>query len=280
MNFFQTIKNCIYSPEFYKSIPKKSFWQSIKYFLLLILLLTVIGLIFSFQDLFIEKPISIQNLVKNTLNCYPKDLEIKISNGEVSTNVKEPYFIESCASSFWVSATKGRKTTVIDTKNSFSQSKLADYNADSWLTKDAFIATDGTITKFYSLKEYFIDNFTLNKATLNSFYDKFSPYLIFIGPILLIFSFLYIFIFHLFILFQLLLTASLIWLLGKIFKHDLNFSSSYKIGLFATTLGLIVDLAVNATSKWTNFSGFSFMFTAITLGVVIINVFLPKRSSS
>lgn len=276
MNFIKTIQNSIYSREFYKTIPQKTLWQTIKYFLLLILLLTVISLVSLFQNLVIETPTLIENLAKDTLSCFPKDLEIKISKGEATTNVEEPYFIQNCGSALR-EITNTNTLAVIDTKTPFSQSKFDEYNAQVWLTKDAIITKDGNDrTRLYSLKGV---DFTLNKETLNTIYNKFSPYLKFIGPVLLILAFLGIFIFHLFILLQLLLTASLIYLLGKIFKHDLNFSSSYKIGLFAATLGLILDTLVGSTSQWTNFSGFPFMFTVITLGVVIVNVFLPKRST-
>lgn len=271
MNFLKTIQNSIYSPKFYKEIPKKSFGQSIKYFLLLTLLLTIITLISLFQNLFIETPTLVQNFAKDTLNCFPKDLEIKIINGEASTSAKEPYFIENCNSIV--------SKIVIDTKTPFSQSKFDEYHATAWLTKDSLITKNGSSQmKLYSLKE--VDNFTLNKETINSFYNKFSPYLKFVGPALLVVTFLGIFIFSLFRLLQLLLTASLIWLLGKIFKHELNFSSSYKIGIYAATLGLIVDLVVSITSKYSGFYGFPFMFTVITLGVVIINLFLPRRTTT
>ncbi len=278
MKFFNTLQNSIYSPPFYKTIPQKSFWQAIKYFLLLILFLTAINLILLFQNLAIETPMLIQNLAKDTLNCYPKDLEIKIASGAAATNVKEPYFIENCAPSLR-EVVQTNTLAVIDTKTPFSQSKFDEYNAAAWLTKDALVVrSDNSQSRLSSLKK--VDNFTLNKEVINSVYNQFSPYLKFVGPALLILAFLGIFILHLFLLLQLLLTASLIYLLGKIFKNPLNFSSSYKISFFAATLGLIVDLIVNATGKYTGFYGFPFMFTAITLGVVVINLFLPTKKAS
>ena len=278
MKFFNTIQNSIYSPAFYQSIPKKSFGQSIKYFLLLILSLTVISLIFIFQDLVFGTPLFIKNLAQDTLNCFPKDLQIKITKGEASANVEEPYFLENCAPSLR-EVIQTNTFGVIDTKNPFSQAKFDEYNTQVWLTKDAVITKDGNYrTRLYSLKE--VDNFNLNKEIINSVYNQFSPYLKFVGPALLVLAFLGIFIFNLFRLLQLLLTASLIYLLGKIFRNPLNFSSSYKIGLFAATLGLIVDLVVNTTSKYTGFYGFPFMFTVITLGVVVVNLFLPAKKAS
>lgn len=268
MNFLKTIQNSIYSPGFYKEIPKKTFWQSLRYFLLLILLLTVMNIITLFQPLFIETPKQIENFVQQAINCFPDDLEIKISAGEVSTNVEEPYFIADC----------DPLSAVIDTKTPFAQAKFEEYNTFIWVTKDAVSVKDKDYqTRIYSLKG--AQNFTLTKQSIDSFYNKFSPYLKWVGPVILVLTFLGIFIVYLLRLIQLLITSALIWLLGKIFKHELNFSSSYKIGLHASTLGLIVDLTVSATSQYTHFYGFPFMFTFLTLGIVVINLFLPKQVS-
>lgn len=271
MNFFKTIHSSIYSPSFYRTIPQKPFAQAVKYYLFLALLLTIITIVFPFQNLVIETPKVLRNLIEDTINCYPKDLEIKISKGLISTNVKEPYFLTNCGSN--------ANFAVIDTKTAFSQEKFKEYNTKVWLTKNSIVVKDDDYqTRLFSLIQ--VDNFSLNKESLTSLHKQFAPYLNFVGPILLFLALVGISILYLFRLIQLLLTASLIWLLGKLFKHKLNFSSSYKLGLFAATLGLIVDLIVNATSKYTAFYGFPFMFTAITLGVVVVNLFLPAKKAS
>lgn len=276
MNFLKTIQNSIYSIQFYKTIPQKSLWQSVKYFTSLILLLTIISILTLFQSLVIETPKIIRDYIQKTINCFPDDLEIKISAGEVSTNVEEPYFIADCDP---LSDVGGMKIAVVDTKTPFAQAKFEEYNTFVWVTKDSVSIKDKDYqTRIYSLKG--AQNFTLTKQSIDSFYNKFSPYLKWVGPALLVLTFLGIYIVYLLRLIQLLITSALIWLLGKIFKHELNYSSAYKIGIFAATLGLILDTLVGFASQWTKFYGFPFMFTVITLGVVIINVFLPKRPSS
>lgn len=274
MNFFRTIQNSIYSPQFYKTIPQKTLWQAVKYFILLILLLTTISILALFQNLVIETPKIIQDYIQKTINCFPDDLEIKISGGEVSTNVEEPYFITDCDP---LSGVGGMKIAVVDTKTPFAQAKFEEYNTLVWVTKDAVSIKDKDYqTRIYSLKG--AQDFTLTKQSINSFYNKFSPYLKWVGPVILALTFFGIFIVYLLRLSQLLITSSLIWLLGKIFKHELNYSTSYKVSLFASTLGLIVDLIVSTTSQYTHFYGFPFMFTFLTLGIVVINLFLPKRT--
>ena len=211
MNFLQDIKSSIYSPVFYQSVPKKTLWQSIKYFLLLSLFLTVTVVVSLFQNLFIETPILMQNLAKDTLNCFPNELEIKISKGVVSTNVEEPYLISSYSCNIFTDVANMAGTSfnfaVIDTKTPFSQAKFEEYNASIWLTKDSLVVKDRNYsTRLYSLTQ--VDNLTLTKNSIESVYNKFSPYLKFVGPILLILAFLVILLVYLFKLLQLLLTAS------------------------------------------------------------------------
>lgn len=271
MIFLKTVQDSIYSPKFYSSISKKAFKQSIGYFFLLVLLLTGIHLLTLISPLLIEAPVQLQGFVADIINCYPKDLEIKITNGQVTVNAEEPYFISTCK--------EGGYLAVIDTKTPFSSDKFDQYRVAAWVTKDSVIYKKSDVeSRTYSLTQ--VKDFKLNQQLLNSFYQKFSPYLKFIGPILLILSFVGLYLAYNFRLVQLLLIASLIWLLSRIFKQTLMFGQSYKIGLYAITLGLIVDLVVSLTSRYTYFHGFPFMVSVLTLAVVIVNLFLPKKTAA
>lgn len=267
MNFLKTIQDSIYSPKFYSDVTKKSFKSSFGYFFLLILLLTAIHLVTLISPLLIEAPTALQQFASSVTNCFPKDLEVKITNGQVSTNTKEPYFISSCEGDH------SQKLAVIDTKTPFSSEKFAEYKVAAWVTKDSVIYQKNNVeSRTYSLTK--IKDFKLNKQVLTSYQKMFEPYLKFIGPILLLLSFVGIYLTYNFRLLQLLLLASLIWLLGKIFKYTLSFGQSYKISLYAITLGLIVDLVVSLTSRWTYFHGFPFMVSILTLAVVLVNLIL------
>ncbi len=268
MNFLKTIQDSIYSPKFYSSVSGKSFKSSFGYFFLLILFLTVIHLVTLISPLFIEAPASLQKLATEVIDCFPKDLDLKITNGQATSSAKEPYFI-SCKDS--------QPILVIDTKTPFSSDKFDQYKAAAWVTKDAVVYKKSSLeTRSYNLNK--VKDFKLNKEVLNSYYKTFSPYLKFVGPILLLLSFVGIYLAYSLRLLQLLLLASLIWLLSRIFKYTLSFGQSYKISLYAITLGLIVDLAVSLTSRYTYFHGFPFMVSILTLAVVTVNLFIPKKN--
>lgn len=272
MNFLKTIRNSIYSPQFYSTVLTKSFKSSLGYFLLLILFLTIIRIIFLIKPLLLDTPVQLMGFLQEMVYCYPKDLEVKITNGAVSINAEEPYLISSCEGGVYLA--------VIDTKTPFSPKKFDEYGKVAvWVTQNEIVYKKSNVeTRTYSLAQ--VKDFKLNQQVLNSFYQKFSPYLKFVGPILLILSFLGIYLSYNLRLIQLFVVAALILVFGKIFKQNLGFWQSYKLGLYAITLGLIVDLVVNLTGRWTGIYGFPFMVTILTLAVVLLNLILPKKGQN
>ena len=93
MNFFSTVKNSIYSPEFYKGVTQRSLFSAILYFLLLSVLVTIIQSINPIVSFVTVGEREVQKFVSSTVNSYPQELEVKIQNGKVISNVTEPYFI-------------------------------------------------------------------------------------------------------------------------------------------------------------------------------------------
>lgn len=268
MNFLKTIGNSIHSPQFYSTVVKKSFKPAFGYFLLLILLLTVIRGVTLINPILNEAPKALQGFAQDIINCFPKDLEIQIISGQVSINADEPYFI-SC---------KGDELVVIDTKTPYTSGKFDEYKVSAWVTKDTVVYKRNDVeTRSYSLAK--IKDFKLNKETINTYYNMILPYLKFVGPILLLLTFAGIYLSYNFRLIHLLIIALIIWLLSKAFKQNLAYGPSYKIGLYAITLGLIVELVVNLTHRWTHFTGFPFMVTILTLAVVLVNLLLPKKAA-
>lgn len=274
MNLLKTIGNSLYSPEFYAAVVKKSFKQSIIYFLLLILILSSIKVISLLNPLLFIVPNQLQGFATDIINCYPNDLEVNIANGQIYINAPEPYFISDCKN-----PANSQKIAVIDTKTPFSTNQFNEYNASAWVTKDSVIYKDSKYeTKTYSFAQ--IKNYKLNKTVLNSYKNTITPYFKFVGPVLLLISFIGIYLSYAFRLIQLLIIAALILVSGKIFKQNISFGQSYKIGLYAITLGLVVDLIVSLTSIWTGFYGFPFMVTILTLAVVLVNIILPASVQS
>lgn len=266
-NFFQTIKNSIYSPEFYSQIPQKSFKNAFSYFFLLILSLTLIRTIFLIDPLVNKAPQQFKNGIEQLINCYPNDLEIEVSQGgQASSSAKQPYFV-SCEGTKQASESA---ILVVDTKTPYSKDQFDKYKAVAWLNKDSLIikSTDVEI-KTYDLSK--VKNFKLNKTVIDSTYSSASKYFVYIGPVLVLLSFLLIYSGYVLNLVYLLLLSLILLLLSSILKRDFSYPQIYKIGIYAITLPFIVEFVVALLKPWTYFAGFPFMFSLIILGVIAIN---------
>lgn len=273
MGFLENIKNSIYSPEFYKSIPAKFLGSAFKYFFLLGLLVTLITTASLIKPLIIDLSGQIESISKETINGYPQNLEVYIKDGQASINQQEPYFIALPEKD---SSTDFHNLIVIDTETPFSITQFNEYKTATWLTKDSlFYRSEQNQVRGFELKN--MDDLTVNKELLNSLYNQFSPYIKFIGPIILFLAFLGIYIVFSFRLIQLLFIALIVFLISKLIKKNLTYGISYKMSMFAITLGVLVELLISLTSRWTNFHGFPFMFTILALAVIFTNYFSKKE---
>lgn len=276
MNFFQTIGKSIYSPAFYSKIPQKPFGSVLGYYLLLCLLLTFIQLVKPTWDYIKSEDKNGEKFAKQVADVYPSALEITLKNGNVLTNVKEPYFITPPT---WddneTSEDHPTNLIVINTKTPFSVSQFTSYDTAVWIMKDAVIAKsdDSAEMKTYSLAE--VPDMTINKTMVQSLIDKFSPWLKFAPLAGLGFLLIALIAYYSWRLLYLLVLALIILLLTKLIRKPLPYAESYKVGLFAMTLGLIVDLLL----KWKQVVGFPFQFTLITLAVILVNLLASKKSS-
>lgn len=272
MSFFRNIKQAVYSPAFYKRIPDQTLGQALKYFFLLILILTVFNLIPLFYSLFITIPQEVKNFITQSSNYYPQELEVKIEKGTVSTNVTEPYLIP-LPESEEATVDSLNNLLVIDTKTPYSATQFDQYKTVAWLTKDTlFVQGSESRPDIRAVQLSQIKDLKVNKDVINSLISNVLPWVNILGPILIILVFFGLFIGLTLTLIYLLILALLVLFLSKIFKWGLTYGESYKILLFASTLGLLINLLFNLTSPFTDFHGFPFMFTLITLAVITINL--------
>ena len=272
-NLFNIIKESIYSPKFYSKISEKSFKSAFGYFFLLILLLTLIRVIFLIDPLGNKAPQQFRKGIESLINCYPKDLEITITQGQATTSAKQPYFV-SCDQTKQASQSA---ILVIETQTPYSKDQFDKYKAPAWLNKDSLIVKSTEVEiKTYDLAK--VKNFKLNKNVIDSTYNSASKYFVYIGPILLLLSFVMIYLGYVFNLVYLLVLSLFLLLLSNITKKEFTFPQIYKIGLYAITLPVFIELILDLLRSWTHFGGVPFMFSLIILGVIFVN--LNKEKSS
>lgn len=263
MSFFQTIADSIYSPDFYATMPKKSFGGALKYFLLLSLLLALVrSAVPAWNFVSVVRP-EIDTLINRARVVYPPELELQIRDGMVTSNVQEPYSIPLPMESD--QSDDRLNLAVIDTKTPFSAAQFDEYHTIAWVAKDTIFIRGDSEMKTYDLSD--VSDFTVNKALIDSFLQSVSPWFNLITPLALAGIFFMMGMIHVLRLVYLLFLAFLIWIVMKMISKPLSYGQSYTMGMYAMTLGLLAELAFD----WTNFQGFPFMFTLITLAVITGN---------
>jgi len=266
VNFLRKIKNSIYSPGFYASIPQEKLGSAIGYFFLLILFVTIIQSISPVWSFLTVGQTEVKKFVNEVKNIYPSELVIKIQKGKVSTNVQEPYFIPLPGNKN-KSAADNFNLVVIDTKTPFSVNQFNQYRTFAWVTEDSIFTKSDNQIKATDLSK--ASNITIDKTLVTSLINRFSPWVNLITPLAIIGILLGIYLFHVFRLVYLFFLAVLIWILTKLLKKPLSYGNSYKTGLYAITLGLFAEVFLG----FFKFTGFTFMFTLISLAVVLVNKF-------
>lgn len=271
MSFFKTIKSSVYDPEFYSKIRDKSLSSILKYFFLLILLLAVLNTLILSYELTVKIPGEVKNFIVQTINAFPSDLEVEIDKGQVTTNTGEPFFIPFPHFEQDLNSQDLNNILVIDTKTAFSSTQFNQYKTLFWLTKDSLFYQNREFdTRSIDLSK--VDNVKIDRNFIQNLITKIYPWLNIIGPILIFAVLLGLFIGFSFKLIYFLILAVLIFFLSSIFKWGLNYTTSYKTAIYASTLSLFVDFILFNTGLYTGFYGFPFLFTLTSLCVATVNL--------
>ena len=282
MKFLQNIKNSIYSPSYYQELLTKRFSYSLKYYLLLALLMAaVITGVLSFT--FVPKAkVFIETLGPKIVSGYPEELAITVDKGKVSTNVEEPYYIrmpESLKSNddFDVNGEKMEKfenLLVIDTKSNFSVEQFLSYKTFALLTENALVTANNEQISIQPIDSNV--DFYLDKTVLAMYAGKLQSFMKFVTPVLIVGIFVGGFLLSTSKLLYLLLGALIIWLIAKIKKMDIKYSKAYQLGLHLMTLGVILSPIL----MFLGISGkIPFLFTIILVVLAMVNLKKPDPVS-
>jgi hypothetical protein len=271
MGFFRTIRDSIYSPEFYRELFKKPLRASFKYFLILALFASFAQAIPAAYR-FVPK---IQNVVsvagEKMLAQYPDELVITVAGGQVSTNVEEPYFIPAPDD---MSATY-KNLVVIDTKQPFSDEKFKQYETFALVTKDS-IAFSGREREVRIERLDQVPDMTIAKGDVASLAGRVAPLARVLGPLLTVLMFLGLLMASILVLFYLVIAALLVWAVAKIKGVKAGYKDAYKIALHAVTLPFLASTFASMLGITINIP---FLTTILIAVVAWINLF-PEQVSS
>ncbi len=245
MNFFLQMRESVIDFKFYRSIKDNKFSRSFVYMLLLFLIIYFI----SGTRTFIATRILVDDLAADLNVNVP---EFRLENGEFSFEGKMPYIISSSSS----------EAFVIDTTGQVNEGVLKDVASGMLITKDkVYVKRSEVETREFSLSE--LKGITVSKTDVLEFLPKLS-WIVFI---FIAFGFI-------FVLGWKLLNAVILALLGLIanavFNGRLKFNNLMNISIYALTLPMLIQLAVNLYGY--PIPGFGFIYWAISILYVVLAV--------
>ena len=258
--FIHVLKNTFTKPSYYKEILKAPFSFSFKFFIFYFFLFAIISTIFVSINFLSKTQSYIRNLPAMLIEAYPEELELKIKNGEVSTNVKEPFkitvkevekvFEENKDNVLGAKEKDVENILVIDTSGTMED--FEKYNTAVFITKkNIMYISDKGKYEIFPLSE--VGDVTINRSMVEMVVGNLAPLLNFVFPGLVLFVFIGTFVFiPIGKMTYLLFFALVLWIIAKLMKYVLSFGKAYQMGLhlivITTTLfGLLSLFKVNIT---------------------------------
>lgn len=216
------------------------------------------------------------------VETYPKELKLTLKEGKITTNVKEPYFID-LAEDKKASIEPFKHFIALSTKGNPEDIK----NLDSLflLTSDNLIFSEGTVSGNYRVVSLantlskIPNGVSMDKSLFTSILDKFSPYAIKILPGIIIGISLLILILYPLLrgtfgfIFEavFLLPAALVLFIGaKIAKRKLSFAKMYQMSLHGATIPITLSFIFGFSGLYPYTSLVSWLAFFVFMLVVIL----------
>lgn len=247
--FFYSLKRSLFEPEYYKDVAKANFWFSFKYLWFLLFILVLIKSFVFAGQYFKNRPRiqpGVNKFITYAENFYPKGLELKVRNGQLSTNAKEPYLFD-------IEKSKTDKhLLIIDTKGSIEN--YPSYNTYVLATKNAVVYPSksennrvGETSVFYfrDLKQ----DVTMDKKVYNDFLNVVRPYskkaLFIVDYFFIVFILLFLvfgsLLWTVAAMFGLVFLTFFVWLVNLIFKKQFSYGSLFRMGMHAVTWPILTS---------------------------------------
>jgi hypothetical protein len=231
--FFYALLKTFTSPAYYVDILKAPFSFSLKYFLVFSLLAAIV--VTAVIALPIHAPVTtfmgeIPGLV---VKAFPDELELTIRNGELSTNVKEPYAMPISAVTGVANSEQFKNLVVIDTSGKVDD--FYRYDTLALATKKFFVTYSDNEMKLYPVQD--MGNAVITKGSVQNIVGALSPYLKYVFPALATMIFVGVLVgVPLLSLFYLLLFSLVGLVVFKIVRLPHGYGKAYQVGLHLITV--------------------------------------------
>lgn len=269
MKFIQTIRAAIYSRDYVSRFKGRSFGQMTWFLFRLCLAQGVLLILVAIPLLY---P-AVRSLTSGSFvrNHYPAGLEVNIKDGQVSTNMQEPYFV-----AFPESASSSPKNLLaIDTSDKSPIDALKEYDTLVLLTKDSLASKKPETGEIRIFPLTDVKDFHVSQESAQAFLDKIRPVLYILSVAALLLLPLVIGSFTTLWYVAILLGYALVtWLVAKVRKMPMKYSEAYMLSGYLLTFPIIIDTAMTVfglgspaiRAIWT------FVFFAIFACMAVLNI--------
>jgi hypothetical protein len=271
MNFLRMVADSIWSPRRYAEIPTIPLGRALRYFCKLALVLTAMRLV-----PFVVMGAALIPVVTTSLSdLFPPGLELRVTNGVITSNVPEPYFIPM--PDYVALADAPRNIAVIDTRTQPSLAQLDEYQAVAWIHRDAIYVRGEIAGELVPVPMDADANLVFDRRTVDGYVAEARPWILVLGGVGLIGALVALFAGYMVRLLYLLAAALLIFGLVRVLRYRWSYADSYKAGLFGMTAAFLVDLAVDIAGLVSPITGFTNMFTLVMVSTVVVNLAAARR---
>ena len=240
MHFFETVKESLYSPSLYSSLPKRSLGASVKYFFLLSLLCAAILLLIDGNKIVKGVVIFRDVVITKLVSAYPEDLEITVKNGTITSNKQAEFQMPFPAGENVTEKPERTNVVVIDTNEKFTLEKWEKADTYVWVGNDLVAWVDNKGFKMAPASQ--LPEGALNRALIDTYYKMLLPFLAWLPAAALVgvgVVFFFNFILHFFWAFVL---AVLVLIIAHNLKKKFSYGDAYKTTLHAMTIGFLLSI--------------------------------------
>lgn len=271
-HLFEHIKKSIYNPGYYTELLSKPLSHSWKYYSAFAMLIVVFLTITSSIPFVAGANKALHEFPQQFFAYYPDDLVIDVTAGKVTINQPEPYAFPIPAQFLADMSEEDRaqfqNIAIIDTVTPFSLEQFQAYKTLAWLGlgQMTFLGRSGGV-RIEQLSPKI--SYTLTETKLKNIELKAREYYHLVGPALVVLIFVVFMTVFGFNFAYLLFGALCIFVLGRIMQFRWTFGQSYRIGLHAITLPILINTAVSIVGI--GLTQIPLLFTVVMVGVVYMN---------
>lgn len=253
-----TFAKAVSSPAFYGEVAAgKAKASPFKYFFILTVLLAVIQASFVTAAVVPGVRLIIAKLRENIVDLYPADLTIKITKGEVTTDVPQPYkiplsqlkrLLPDSTSDLGPAGLSAENLLVVDTKAKADD--FSKYKTLALLTKSGMVIVDTESTggfRYYPIPPE--ANQTIDRRFVRSLWSQAAPLFNWVIPAIV--AVIWVGLLLAYPVWNLiyLLFGALFLMVGTKFigRRPLSYKTAYKYGLYSITVPLVLGFLLNLT---------------------------------